>query len=132
MIATLRIEQSDFTPLIHFNPSENIFEIKGESRPENTGKFYSSVLIWLTEYKEYLQKKSGTQSLVFEFKFDYFNSTSAKFILDLLRKLEDIAGDNPQLNLSIRWHYDELDEDMKDSGEEFSHLVKLPFDFVVH
>jgi hypothetical protein len=132
MIAALHIKQTDFTPLVQFNPIENHFEIKGESRPENTSKFYSTLLTWLSDFNSVLKKEGVERTLVFEFKFDYFNSTSAKFILDLFRKLEEIKASNPQVKITILWHYEKLDEDMRDSGEEFSHLVNLHFDFKVN
>ena len=128
----LVVEQTEFTPYINFNPSTDKFEIRGESRPENSGKFYSKLISWISDFQ--ISVKSNPSSLrkdmVFEFKFDYFNSTSAKFILDFLRQLEVLKLENPQLKITIKWYFDERDEDMRDSGEEFSHLVKLPFEFV--
>lgn len=126
----LLIEQSDFTPYVNFNLQQNIFEIKGESRPENTGKFYDSILSWLASYEDYLKINPSNEKLSFHFKLEYFNSTSAKFILDMLRQLETIRMQKSAPNISIHWHHDKLDEDMRDSGEEFSHLVQLPFVFI--
>ena len=128
----LLIEQTDFSPLVNFNPTANKFEIRGESRPENTSKFYGVVINWIVDFQSHLAKNPSTKHLVFEFNFDYFNSTSAKFILDLLRQIEVLQIKNAEMNISIQWQYDALDEDMRDSGEEFSHLVKLPFVFVVN
>lgn len=128
----LLIEQTEFSPQVNFNPAFGKFEISGESRPENTGKFYARIISWVEEFQAHLQNNAFTSPLIFEFKFDYFNSTSAKFILDFLRQLEVVQIENADLKISIHWHFDKRDEDMKESGEEFSHLVNLPFEFIAH
>lgn len=130
---SLIIDSSDFSPKVVFDPTKNIFEISGESRPENTSKFYVPLLLWLEQYQSvlYWEKDKFGQSApkVFEFKFDYFNSTSAKFIMDVLMQLDKMAQDG--YNIKAKWFYDKRDEDMKESGEEFSKLLKkLPIEFI--
>lgn len=126
----LLIEQSDFSPLVNFDLQKNVFEIKGESRPENTSKFYGEILSWLAAFGEYLKANPSNTIINFHFKLDYFNSTSAKFILDMLRQLETIYKQQGSTNILIHWYHDKLDDDMRDSGEEFSQLVQLPFVFI--
>ena len=46
----LRIDATEFTPEVIMDPSTNSFEITGESRPENAGKFYQEILDWLDTY----------------------------------------------------------------------------------
>lgn len=129
----LIIDPTDFSPKVVFDPSKNIFEISGESRPENTSKFYIPLLEWLQQYQNVLywekDKFGETPIRVFEFKFDYFNSTSAKFIMDVLMQLDKMVQEG--YNINARWYYDKRDEDMKESGEEFSKLLKkLSIQFV--
>ena len=129
----LIIDPTDFSPKIFLDPTKNIFEFSGESRPENTGKFYTPVIQWLEQYQSvlYWEKDKFGQGVqrLFEFKLDYFNSTSAKFIMDILIQLDKMAQEG--YNIKARWHYDKRDEDMKESGEEFSKLLKkLPIEFV--
>lgn len=129
----LIIEPSDFSPKVILDPTKNIFELSGESRPENTSKFYLPIIQWLEQYQTVLyweKDKFGQEtSRVFEFKFDYFNSTSAKFIMDVLMQLDKMAMEG--YNIHAKWHYDKRDEDMKESGEEFSKLLKkLSIEFV--
>lgn len=132
MMQPLNISPTEFSPRINFSPETNKFEIQGESRPENTAKFYSLVLDWIQKFQHYLKQNPSERNLIFEFRFDYFNSTSAKFILDLFRQLDDLQKEVSSVKIHIRWHFDKLDEDMRDSGEEFSHLVNLPFEFIAH
>jgi len=130
----LIIEPTEFTPEIIMDPSTNRYEMSGESRPENAGKFYVQVLEWLDKYHSLRYWRDNkfedkSSELVFEFRFEYFNSTSAKFILDMLIKLETFRKDG--INIQVRWYYDELDIDMKESGEEFAKMTGIPFEFIV-
>lgn len=122
---TIDIQSTEFTPKVVLNPSSGKFEIAGESRPENSGKFYEPIIAWLEQYK--LEASSGTP-IAFEFKFEYFNSSSAKYILDILKQLN--ALNNKGCKVSIKWSYDSLDEDMKESGEEFAKLINVPFELI--
>jgi len=130
---TLKISASEFTPEVIFDPEENCFEISGESRPENAGKFYEPILDWLDKYYKlrYWQDskfKSEENATVFKFKLDYFNSTSAKFILDILKKLESFKKE--EISISVNWYYEEQDLDMKESGEEFSKMTETHFNLI--
>lgn len=129
----LIIEPSEFSPRVILDPTRNIFELSGESRPENTSKFYVPIIQWLEQYQGVLfweKDKFGQSSdKTFEFKFDYFNSTSAKFIMDVLMQLDRMAQEG--IPIKAKWYYDKRDEDMKESGEEFSKLLKkLPIEFI--
>ena len=130
---TLKISASEFTPKVIFDPEENCFEISGESRPENAGKFYEPILDWLDKYYKlrYWQDskfKNEENATVFKFKLDYFNSTSAKFILDILKKLESFKKE--EISISVNWYYEEQDLDMKESGEEFSKMTETHFNLI--
>ena len=132
-MTALRIDPSDFSPKVILDPTQNLFEFSGESRPENTSKFYVPILQWLEQYQNILywekDKMNNSPTKVFEFKFDYFNSTSAKFIMDILMQLDKMAQEN--YPIKAKWYYDKRDEDMKESGEEFSKLLKkLAIEFV--
>ena len=121
---SLIIEATEDSPNVHFDTSSNRFTISGESRPENAGKFYSPVISWIVDYEQAL----GQSPLVFVFKLDYFNSTSAKYIMDILLVLKKFVDDGHTVN--IEWHYDKRDDDMLDAGNEFSDTVDLKFDFI--
>ena len=127
------LEATQTTPKIVIDPVSNKFEISGESRPENTSKFYNPIITWFDGYRSvlYYQKNSFGKSkkVTLDFKLDYFNSTSAKFILDIFFQLEKIHKEGYETE--IIWHYDKRDTDMKESGEEFSKYVPaVPVQYV--
>jgi hypothetical protein len=55
---------------------------------------------------------------VCQFKLKYFNSSSAKVLLDLFMAIETAAERGNKL--TIEWHYAEDDDNMRELGEEFS------------
>ncbi len=127
---SLIIEPTEYSPSVNFNTSTLKFVISGESRPENCGKFYTPIVTWLAQFEQELTDKKSTDStLLFIFKFDYFNSTSAKFIMNLLQIIKKIEVAKKQ-KVVIEWHYDEMDEDMMDAGKEFCEAAELEFEFI--
>jgi hypothetical protein len=124
---SLIIEATEDSPKIMFDIATSSFVISGESRPENAGKFYSPIIDWIIKFEETLDKQQAS-TLTFVFKLDYFNSTSAKYIMDILLLLKKFALQGYKIN--IEWHYDKRDDDMLDAGNEFSDMVDLKFDFI--
>lgn len=119
------------SPGILLDPKEGKFEFSGESRPENVRKFYLPVLEWLEAFlEEQTDMKTGERSTGLEcrFSFEYFNSTSAKYILDIFKSLHAIHSLG--IDLNIDWLYEEDDEDMLEVGQEMSRMSKLDFIYV--
>ncbi len=121
----LKIPEGNNTPQVNFDPQNGRFEIKGISIPEDVTGFYQAIFEWLTKYTE---KPAPNNEL--HIHLNYFNSASAKAILDILNFFEALIDQNVQVQ--VFWHYQDLDEDMFSTGKEFQSLVKLPFQFVQH
>jgi hypothetical protein len=119
----LDIQGTNDTPKVIFDPEGGVFEISGRSLPEDVVTFYKPVLDWLEEYK--LNPLEYTE---FAFRYIYFNTATSKLIQDVLIKLEELfeAGNNVQ----VIWFYEEDDEDMLDSGEEFMENTDVPFELL--
>ncbi len=114
------LEGTPKTPRLEFNPTSNTFSISGRSIPENSIEFYRPLLDWLDGY---VQKPNEITK--FEVKLEYFNTSSSKCLVEIFRKLEVIAHQDKQL--SIDWYFEESDEDMQESGEDFKEIIKVPF-----
>lgn len=102
------------TPHLIFDPASGIFMLEGESYPEDTKKFYDSPM---SQVYSYLGSESVSES-VFSFKLKYFNSSSAKVLMDLFLAIEESASRGN--SLKIEWHYAADDDNMEELGEEFA------------
>ena len=130
----LKIEATDKTPGIILDPYNDNFEISGNSRPENVRDFYDPVVNWLIDFeKDVLDKKvikfDKKHPLNFNLKMNYFNSSSAKFLYDVMGEL--VRFHEKGHVIRILWYFEEGDEDMKYAGEEMSELLDVPFQFIV-
>lgn len=124
------IEATTNTPKVILDPDRMIYEISGESRPKDASLFYNPILQWLDEFGEFITKqKDDTALFEFNFRFEYFNSLSAKYILDICKRLNKYGPGGK--NISVKWHYEEDDDDMHEVGQEMSRISKLLFEFVV-
>lgn len=117
----LLIKATNDTPKIIFDGENDIFEISGKSLPENAIEFYEPVFNWLEIYTQ--NPKPVT---VFNFQFEYFNTASSKQIIQILTFIGILSK---KASVSVNWHYRDIDEDMLAIGQEYSSLVKLPFEF---
>lgn len=125
----LVIDKTVNSPRVMFDPENNRFEISGESRPSDVASFYLEILRWFDEYSSNLGKtQEKNDPAVFNFDFEYFNSSSAKYILDFCKQIGDARSKGK--NLSIRWHYDKDDLDMFQVGQEMEKISKTPFEFI--
>jgi SiaC family regulatory phosphoprotein len=119
----LKIEATDETPKVILDSANNLFEFSGKSLPEDVTTFYAPVLRWLDDYGNAGAKKMGV-----DFKLLYFNTASSKLILDILFKLEELKGKG--MDVTVRWHFQQEDEDMKEAGQEYGDLVEMKFELV--
>ena len=121
MINSIKIEGKEDTPMVIFDPDNNLFEISGRSLPEDAVLFYDPILAWLTEYSRNPNTKTEMH-----IKLNYFNTASSKLILDILMILEDMVENGK--DCIIKWYYEVDDEDMEEAGEEYSELIDVPFE----
>lgn len=121
----LKINATDITPEINFNILEKTFVISGESRPENVKDFFEPILNWLDIYFAQFAEK---EQHVFTIKLAYFNSSSAKFLLSILKNLGKFYQNG--IKIEVNWCYEDGDDDMKEAGEQMSEMAKIPFAFI--
>lgn len=118
----LFIPGNDNTAKVNFDPERNIFEISGSSHPENPMKYFQPVINWVAEYGKKPNKKT-----VVNVKLEYFNSSSAKYLLNLFWEFEKINKINP---VTINWYYQEEDLDAYASGERYGQLTTMTFNLI--
>jgi len=96
-------------------------EISGKSIPENAAEFYKPLKEYLARYIEE-NKVLPTQVDIY---LEYFNTASAKYLLDVFRLLEVFYYRGNKV--TVNWYYEEDDDDMCRAGEDYKALVTLPF-----
>lgn len=129
---TIEIEETNTSPYVLFDFDNNNYEIKGCSRPEDVVAFYGQLIDWFGNVKasitDELKEKTAKDPMIFKLCYDYFNSSSAKYILDMVILIDDLFKNG--LNVKIEWLYKHEDEDMLETGQEFTDLIKCPIDFI--
>jgi hypothetical protein len=125
----LIIERKTSSPEIILDPERQIYQISGESRPPDVREFYGQVVTWLEDFGSYIINSDNLQEAsVFNFNFNYFNSSSGKLILDICKILARLRSQGA--NIIINWHFEKEDYDMFEAGKEISRIVKFPFEFI--
>lgn len=125
MLTPLRILPTNESLEVVLDKEMGRFEFHGKSLPENPNEFFEPVLSW---FKEYV--KNPNKETIVIFKMEYFNTASAKRILDVLATCYEIH--KKKLSIIINWYYRFNDEDMKETGESFSEIVHLPFKYFTY
>jgi hypothetical protein len=119
----LYIEPTETTPFINFHPKNNILDIKGCSVPEDGIGFYLPVLSWIENYL-----LTNPKEITLNIQLDYFNTTSSKFIFEMLRRLESYNTD--EIKLIVNWFFIDGDEDLEEAGLVYSDVVRIPFSLI--
>jgi ERCC4-type nuclease len=119
----LVIKETDTTPEVIMSSEKSLLSIKGNSYPENPNDFYHPILI---SKKEFL--RTALQNIIIDINLNYFNTSSNKFIINLLR---DFVSEKPaDKKISINWHFDIEDSDMEQRGSELSSIINHPFNLI--
>ena len=119
----LSIEETYQSPKIAIDTDKNIFEIIGNSFPNNAVRFYTPVVEWLDEYA-----KKPNPKTEFTFRISYQNSSSRKMFNEILKRLQQMHDKGN--DISIKWYYEQGDEDIRQIIMEFKQLFKLPIECI--
>jgi len=120
---SISFEGTTKTPSVKLNPESGVIEIKGRSIPENSIEFYRPIIEWLDEYA-----KNPNKNTTVNVQLEYFNTSSSKCILDIFKKLESLK--KARNEVVINWYYEEDDEDMLESGEDYESIIRVPFKMI--
>jgi len=126
----LFIKETAISPKIIFNIESGTFELIGTCRPEHAADFFKEILNWLAHFESELKNVPSKKEFNFVFNFDYINSVSIKLIFDCFKIIEraySVCG-----SINIIWYYNTGDTDMKETGEEYSHIINVPFKILMN
>ncbi len=118
------IDPTSVTPYVVIDPEEHLFEIKGRSSPEVSINFYTPIY----EYLEGYQVSDSAGDFTANFALEYFNTSSTKCLLGVLKRLASIQKKGKKV--VVNWYYEEDDEDVLEIGEDLSYFVDLEFNFL--
>ena len=117
------LEPQDILPGIELEHESGKLKFYGKSCPANAHEFYSPVFEWIDNYLE-----NPSENTVLELYLSYFNTLSAKIILNIMYKMETLSKSGKKV--AIRWIYQENDEILKEAGEDFDKIVDVKFEFI--
>ena len=83
-------------------------------------EFYRPLMEWVDSHIA-----DSEASVDFSIRLEYFNTSSSKCLMDLLKRIE-----KSPIEATILWYYEEEDEDMLEAGEDYSAIVNIPFKLI--
>jgi len=121
----LFVHATKSSPLVHFDASTGLLEIKGKSYPENAAQFYAPILEWVRAYLHEFRDKHVELNV----EMIYLNSSSSKAFLNLFDLLDTCAKQGQ--SVVINWRYHEDNDTALECGQEFSEdLESVTFNLV--
>ena len=116
------LDSTKKTPEVLLDPEGKI-RIGGRSIPEDASKFFDPLLNWVLEYIN-----SPRDNTVVDIELEYFNSGSAKYVMQILRELSEVMTDGK--DLKVNWYYEEGDDDILERGEYYSSILEIDINFI--
>lgn len=122
MIETLNIKGTEDSPEVIMDFQKGFIRISGTSWLEDAYGFYEPLYQWVSEYSKTPQKVTEI-----EFGYTYFNTSSAKQIAKLVTLISSLKQSS---EVYVKWFYEKDDSEMLKSGQKYSELLNLGFEFV--
>ena len=121
-VQSMTIDKTNSTPYVKFDYENGCLEIRGESFPENSAKFYSPII----EQLQTALSQDENKKWKIEFEIVYFNSSTSKVFMTLFDMLDEKVLDGR--DISVVWRCDKENEISIECGEEFKEdLSNLTF-----
>lgn len=102
MDKTYTLAATSRTPAIELDPQKEIFVLTGECYPEDASQFFDSLG---QQLKAYFDVRT---SLLAQIKLIYFNSSSARALMELMDEFESLAKVNKKIE--VVWYCDKDDD----------------------
>jgi hypothetical protein len=110
----ITLARTERSPAVDFDFSTGRLVLRGESYPEDAAAFFGPLLQALREHL----LETHASPITFEVELAYFNSSSAKALMNLFMPLEDAAADGRPV--TIRWMFCASDDVIQEAGEDFA------------
>lgn len=121
----LKIAATERSPEVDFDFVSGRLALKGESYPEDASTVFGPIFSAL----EYFLTETSLPEVHFHFELIYFNSSSAKALMNMFQTMEQAAAKGRKI--VVDWVFAPDDETMKEFGEDFSEdLSHVTFNLV--
>lgn len=118
----INIEQTKRTPKVELLKEGNVL-FSGRSIPEDPGKFFEPLYLWIYEYCFNPQPQT-----IINIDLEYFNSGTFKCLLFILKEFVEVK--NKGRNVIINWYYEQDDLDIKERGEYFESILETSINII--
>lgn len=109
-----------FRPSVNFNASTGVCELIGESHLEDAFGFYKALQDWIETY-------TG-ERIIFRFRLTFFNTSSSKGILGVLKALKRKSTDG--MSIQVVWYYPRDNYDLRAEAEDFMEDIDMQFTMI--
>ena len=116
MAYRLERERTDTTPYVLIDEEQGIMRLEGESYHENIFVFFQEINAWLGKYLQ-----TDFDSLTFDCKLKYFNSSTVKLLLNILLEMDRSPHSK---NITVNWITTKNNIIITECGEDFQEDVK--------
>ena len=120
----LHLDATSRTPTISLDRTAGILVIAGESYPEDVSGFYAMLTTALTDYFA-----GGSTGLTTRIKLTYFNSSSARALMELLGLLDDAAKHGS--TVAVEWFCDPDDDITREFAEDIAAEIRHASVFIL-
>lgn len=111
---SLAIPATGRTPGVWFDFASGHLRVTGESYPDDVAGFFGPIFEAL---RCFLDRPDGG-AIRFDMELLYFNSSSAKALMNIFQMLETVARAGRPVTLT--WCVEENDDSMRELGEDFA------------
>ncbi|MBN1598897.1 MAG: DUF1987 domain-containing protein [Bacteroidales bacterium] len=112
-------EPTPYSPYVDFREN-GILIMKGRAFPENALEFFGPLILFTEELE--------VERIVLDLDLEYFNTASAKKLLDLMKAAD---GNSKVNNVIINWRFEEGDDDSVETAEIFEEsLSRAKFNYI--
>jgi hypothetical protein len=121
----VHLTPSEDEPEIILDKTKKILRFSGTSIPEDPEKLFRPVMNWVNQYV-----RSPNPETSIEFMMEYYNSSTARFFVEMLEKFEELNENTG--NVRIIWKCRKDDVVMQERGEDLMAIIQLPFEFITY
>ena len=117
----IQIKPETNSPRIDFDPVNGVLTFEGKSLMEDSEAFYLPLVEWIIKYTE-----NPCKGTVIDFKYDYFNTSSSKWLITITKQLKVLYNADP--TTVVNWYWP--DDDILEYGEVIRDLVDMPINMI--